>query len=72
MKNIIISGGTGLIGSALSDYLSSMGMEVAVLSRSKNKSCPYRVFQWSPVDQYIDPEAMEWADAVINLAGESL
>lgn len=72
MKNIIISGGTGLIGTALSDYLSSMGLEVAVLSRSKNKSYPHRVFQWSPLDQYIDPEAMEWADAVINLAGESL
>ena len=72
MKNIIISGGTGLIGSALSSYLSSMGMEVAVLSRSKNKTLPQKVFQWSPVDGYIDPEAMEWADAVINLAGESL
>lgn len=72
MKNILIAGGTGLIGQALSSFFEQEGYSIAVLSRSKRDGYKYRVFQWSPLDGFVNEEAMEWADIVINLAGESI
>ncbi|MCS5490757.1 TIGR01777 family oxidoreductase [Algoriphagus limi] len=66
MKNILITGGSGLIGRRITQLLEKKGLEVAWLSRSSQVR---KSFQWDISKQKLDPEAMEWADAVIHLAG---
>lgn len=66
MKNILISGGSGLIGHKITQLLELKGYSVAWLSRSQQK---HKSFVWEVEKQTIDPEAMDWADAVIHLAG---
>lgn len=66
MKNILITGGSGLIGRKITELLENRGMEVAWLSRSTQGR---KYFQWNISKHELDPEAMEWADAVIHLAG---
>lgn len=68
---ILISGGSGMLGRAITQKLLGKGHEVAWLSRRNLKSvCP--VFVWDPAHGFIDPAATAWAEAVINLAGESI
>lgn len=74
---IIISGGTGLIGSHLSDKFAGMGLEVFILTRSPGKhssgSRNVKFVKWDENDSnesYID--LFENAKAVINLAGASV
>ena len=66
MKNILISGGSGLIGQKITQLLELKGYSVAWLSRSQQKQ---KSFLWDVENQNIDPEAVEWADAIIHLAG---
>ena len=66
MKNILITGGSGLIGSKITALLGKKGFEVAWLSRSIQKQ---KSFLWDIQKQEIDPDAIEWADAIIHLAG---
>ncbi|REG83610.1 TIGR01777 family oxidoreductase [Algoriphagus antarcticus] len=66
MKNILISGGSGLIGHKITQLLELKGYSVAWLSRSKQKQ---RSFIWDVEKQTIDPAAVDWADAIIHLAG---
>ncbi|PIQ29226.1 TIGR01777 family protein [bacterium (Candidatus Blackallbacteria) CG17_big_fil_post_rev_8_21_14_2_50_48_46] len=67
---ILVSGASGLIGSALIPNLTAGGHEVLrlVRRRSENPSTVY----WNPVKGEIDQEALEGLDAVIHLAGESI
>lgn len=67
MKNILIAGGSGLVGKRLSELLQQKGYKVAVLSRQA-KGKP-NVFEWNIKQNYIQPEAINFADAIINLAG---
>ncbi len=67
MEKILITGGSGLIGQRITDLLEKKGYTVAWLSRSIQKG--QKCFVWNVEKQEIDPEAMEWADAVIHLAG---
>lgn len=69
MKNILITGGSGLVGKQITVLLESKGYHVAWLSRSAQAR---RCFLWDVTAQTIDPQAMEWADAVIHLAGEGV
>ena len=63
---IAITGGTGFIGGALVERLKSRGDQVRVMSRSRG---PYL---WDPLAGPPPPEALEGADAVVHLAGESV
>ncbi len=72
MKNILITGGTGLIGMELSKKLKSKGYSVAHLSRRANKQATFPAYKWDINAQTIEEEAVEWADAIIHLAGASL
>ncbi len=67
MEKILITGGSGLIGQRITDLLEKKGYTVAWLSRSSQTN--QKSFVWNVEKQEIDPEAMEWADAVIHLAG---
>jgi uncharacterized protein (TIGR01777 family) len=67
MQNILITGGSGLVGQRITDQLEKKGYQVAWLSRSNQSG--RKSFLWNVEKQEIDPEAVEWADAVIHLAG---
>jgi uncharacterized protein (TIGR01777 family) len=74
MSTILITGGTGMIGTALSRMLITKGHRVILLSR--NVSRPAAVSDpslstahWDPYKDSIDPEAIKAADFIIHLAG---
>ena len=69
-KNILITGGTGLIGKALSAELQRLGHLVAVLSRQTRQD--KKSYRWDVEKGYLDPDAIEFADVIIHLAGENI
>ena len=69
--NILITGGTGFIGSHLSKALIQKEHQVTILSRSK-KSSSNRFITYKPWDGKKMPMGMGIYDVVINLAGASL
>ncbi|PSL04371.1 TIGR01777 family oxidoreductase [Cecembia rubra] len=71
MKNILITGGSGLLGKKITQLLERKGYTVAWLSRSPKQNSQ-KSFLWDVSKQEIDPEAILWADAVIHLAGEGV
>ena len=69
MKNILITGGSGLVGKQLTSLLESKGYTVAWLSRKPQLQT---YFLWDVEKKELDPQAIAWADAVIHLAGEGV
>ena len=69
---ILISGGSGLIGSRLSEMLIDQGYEVAHLSRAPDKFSHYKTFRWNIKEKYIDENAITYADYIVHLAGAGL
>ncbi|TGD79025.1 TIGR01777 family oxidoreductase [Hymenobacter wooponensis] len=70
-RKVLITGGTGLIGTRLAEMLIDAGYEVALLSRHPGAS-RYRGFRWDPQAGAIDGAAVTYADYIINLAGSSV
>jgi len=70
-RKVLISGGTGLIGTRLAEMLIDAGYEVALLSREAHAE-RFRRFHWDPRHDDIDEHAIPYADYVINLAGASV
>ncbi len=71
MKNILITGGSGLVGKRITAHLEAKGHAVAWLSRSPDKY-KQKSFSWDVDAMQIDQEAIDWADAIIHLAGEGV
>lgn len=67
MQNILITGGSGLVGQRITALLEKKGYEVAWLSRSAQSG--RKSFIWNVEKQEIESQAVEWAQAVIHLAG---
>ncbi|MCZ8521546.1 MULTISPECIES: TIGR01777 family oxidoreductase [Paenibacillus] len=69
---VAIAGGTGFIGGHLTRYYTQRGTEVILISRSSRESDDRLVsyVTWSELEQ--DASMLEGADAIINLAGESI
>lgn len=67
MQNILITGGSGLVGQRITDLLEKKGYQVAWLSRTVQSG--RKCFVWNIENQQIDSEAIQWADAIIHLAG---
>ena len=71
MSTILITGGTGLIGKALTQMLTAKGHKVIILSRnakaSNDSNMSYAV--WDIKKQTIDAKAIAGADYIIHLAG---
>ena len=70
MDTVIITGGTGLIGKALTKLLTSRGYKVIILSRKKHASngdVSYAL--WDLKTSFIDPAAIKEGDHIIHLAG---
>ncbi len=73
MATILISGGTGLVGQALSAALITKGYDVIILSRNPASATVsasrLRYAAWDPAKGTIDPDALLEADAIVHLAG---
>lgn len=67
---VIISGASGLIGSALSSELRTLGHDVVALVRRPATS--EAEIQWDPAKGALSSEALAGADAVVNLAGAGI
>ena len=70
-KRIIISGASGLIGSALTAFLNTCGHEVIRLVRKKGELLSDELF-WDPYKGILDLEKAGQIDAVINLNGVNI
>ncbi len=68
-KNVLITGGTGMIGQRLTQILQHKGYEVSHLSRSRKNDQPVKTYVWDIQNQEIEPEALQQADYIIHLAG---
>ncbi|MEO1436856.1 MAG: TIGR01777 family oxidoreductase, partial [Bacteroidota bacterium] len=71
-KCILITGGSGLVGSRLSVLLKEKGHEVRHLSRSPKSNAVFPSFKWNINEQYIDSEALKGVDVIIHLAGAGI
>ncbi len=75
---VVVTGATGLIGTALTQQLRSRGDEVVALSRSRDGAqqqlgSDVEVHEWRQPQTEPPPQAaLERADAVINLLGEPI
>tara|TARA_Y100000816_G_scaffold74115_1_gene50004 strand:- start:2772 stop:3686 length:915 start_codon:yes stop_codon:yes gene_type:complete len=73
MKSILITGGTGLIGSKLLDSIDKSVYNVYVLTRKK--SCEengVNYINWDPENSVLDISQIKNLYSIINLAGESI
>jgi len=77
METVLITGGTGMIGKALTQALIERGFNVIILTRqindkqnTKNDKLSYAV--WDIQKQTIDKDAFSKADYIIHLAGASV
>jgi uncharacterized protein (TIGR01777 family) len=68
---VLISGSTGLIGSALISALATAGHDVVRLVRSAPRADGLAV-HWDPESERIDTVGLEGMDAVVHLAGENI
>jgi uncharacterized protein (TIGR01777 family) len=85
MATVMITGGTGMIGTALSEMLVENGYNVIILSRNPQETAKEHDYagkpaffrssgniyysRWDIDRQYIDPAALSAADYIIHLAG---
>ncbi|HYJ92311.1 MAG TPA: TIGR01777 family oxidoreductase [Pyrinomonadaceae bacterium] len=67
---ILITGATGLIGSALQKSLRDGGHDLLLASRKPPKNDNF--IQWDVSEGFAEPEKLEGVHAVIHLAGENL
>ncbi|MFN8578608.1 MAG: TIGR01777 family oxidoreductase [Candidatus Sericytochromatia bacterium] len=68
--NIIISGGSGLIGQALVKSLKQDGHNIKTITRNKNTS-ENQIF-WDIERNIIESDKLENSDVIIHLAGENI
>jgi uncharacterized protein (TIGR01777 family) len=69
MKKVLITGGSGLIGTHLARMLKAKGYVVSLLSRRPKTDSNTPVFFWDPEKGEIDPKALDQVDYIIHLAG---
>ena len=77
METVLITGGTGMIGKALTQALIERGFNVIILTRhisneQKTKSDKLNYAIWDVEKQTIDKDAFAKADYIIHLAGASV
>ena len=69
MAKILITGGTGLVGSRLTELLINKKHEVNILTRTPDGSNEYK---WDLSKNSIDIEAFNSVDYIIHLAGAGI
>ena len=69
MSKVLITGGTGLIGSRLSGLLKAKGYEVIILTRNNNFKSSHDSFHWNIEEYRLDDSAFKNIDHILHLAG---
>lgn len=69
MAKILITGGTGLVGSRLTELLEQSNHKVIILSRNPNAA---NEFKWDISNHFIDKKAFDGVDYIIHLAGAGI
>ncbi|HKH63592.1 MAG TPA: TIGR01777 family oxidoreductase [Flavitalea sp.] len=79
MATILVSGGTGLIGTSLTKLLLEKGHKAIILTRNLKRAIDKQVAderltyaRWNAEEQSIDRDAVEKADYIVHLAGENI
>ncbi|MEX2595293.1 MAG: TIGR01777 family oxidoreductase [Salibacteraceae bacterium] len=72
MAKVLITGGTGTIGSRLVKLLRNNGYEVSLVSRNPDEKKDENVFAWDPEKRFIDPKALQGVESIIHLAGAGI
>ena len=77
MANVLVTGGTGFIGSRVCDALHQKGDALYVLSRNPSRAqtklrSAKAVYGWNPEIEKLPTEATSNVEAVIHLAGETI
>ncbi len=74
MQTVLISGGTGMVGTRLTEMLVAKNYQVIILTRklkkSNNQNISYAL--WDVAKQTIDANAVSSADYIIHLAGANV
>ncbi len=71
-KKVCITGGTGMIGTALRELLDKAGYRLSVLSRSEKPVDKATVYTWDVQKKEMDMDALASADYLVHLAGASI
>ncbi|MFG0273468.1 MAG: TIGR01777 family oxidoreductase [Phycisphaerales bacterium] len=72
-KRIVVTGASGMIGSALCAFLSTGGHEVRTLVRREARpGALFPEFRWDPDTGEADSAAFDGADALVHLAGSPI
>jgi NAD dependent epimerase/dehydratase family enzyme len=73
MQTVLITGGTGMIGTQLTKHLSGKGYKIIILTRKMPVATPpdpnISYALWNVEKQTIDINAVQKADFIIHLAG---
>lgn len=72
---ILLTGATGLVGTALVKQLQSAGHDIHFLTTSKNKLSSddnYKGFYWNPSQNEIDVQCIDDVEVIIHLAGANV
>lgn len=73
MTRVLVAGGTGFIGSALTRRLLHRGDQVVILSRSdRPRTDGAAVRQWDPARAHLSPAVLGDVDVVVNLVGAGI
>lgn len=74
MSTILITGGTGLIGSALTKMLTGQGHKVIILTRTQKAAVDNNISYaiWNTKSQKINEEAVASADYIVHLSGAAV
>lgn len=72
MAVVLITGGTGLVGKALTEKLLSEDHEVRILSRNPSQGTRVKSFYWNVEKNEIDEKAFEGLDHIVHLAGAGI
>jgi uncharacterized protein (TIGR01777 family) len=72
VEKVLITGGTGLIGSRLIPILQEKGYEVVLLSRTEQTYMGCKAYEWDISKGEIDERAFEGISSIIHLAGAGI
>lgn len=71
-RNILITGGSGLLGRQLTSELLGLGYTVTHLGRSRSKIAGVKTFLWNIDKGEIDEHCIDGVDTIIHLAGAGI
>lgn len=69
---VLITGGSGAIGMALTKALLDKGIEVTHLSRQKNSKAGVKTYVWDYKRNYLEEGALEGVTHIVHLAGAGI